>query len=287
MEESPPSYTPAGSRGKNPDGFYGGNTNTIWPNVKPFVNGFLAGQLSGLQIVGAHWFRKKTLDFNRKFINPGQHAQVIKASFTTVQKRMPAYLLLQATYTTAQFGSFDFLTKKVKAANGGIPLSLYQEAHLGMISGGIASLISYPLCVVHLASQLLEPNPPKLRSLLLAQYRRARRTGGPLVLWKNSMPYVMKNMGFNMGLFPSYHRSYSYLRDSVGLGNIAATFGAGIISCFIGTACCSLGRYSTYAIRAGGRRLGLFRDFVSYTPLTLVMWLNMEAIRGVEELQGL
>ncbi|CAI9107971.1 OLC1v1007470C1 [Oldenlandia corymbosa var. corymbosa] len=310
---SPPNI-PAASTVNNPDGFSrGNNTKAIWPNVKPFFNGFLAGQITALQMISVNWGHKKALDHMETFRNHPHFAQM-KASWSTYQKRIPALLLLQATYTTARFGLFDYLTEKVKAANHGIPLSLYQEACCGLISGGFASFISYPLAVadasilVGNSLQSVKPNL-NLRSVLFNQYLMVKNEG-MLALWKGSYRCVTRCMFFNMGLLPSYHRSYSYFRESVGLDKTQAILGAGIVSAFIGTACSSSwshistlahfinsesGKKCSYRdflflvahhLRPGGKfkfYSGILKEFGWRTPVTLITWVNLEAVRGFEK----
>lgn len=111
---------------------------------------------------------------------------------------------------------YSCLTKKVEAANHGIPLTLYQEACCGLISGGIASCISYPLCVT-LASIQVDSSQrvePKFSLRLAPLYLKARNEG-LLALWKGSGRYTTRHMFLSMGLLTSYMGVLSYFTESV------------------------------------------------------------------------
>ncbi|KAL3530724.1 hypothetical protein ACH5RR_010046 [Cinchona calisaya] len=98
----------------------------FWPNLKPFVNGFLAGQLTFLQSYSLYCFSKEILLPLLAEAHDQHRVAKIKNLLHQCRKRIPVHFLCEATHTTALFGSFDTLTKKIEAANDGFPLTLYQ-----------------------------------------------------------------------------------------------------------------------------------------------------------------
>ncbi|XP_027175122.1 mitochondrial dicarboxylate/tricarboxylate transporter DTC-like [Coffea eugenioides] len=158
--------------------------NKIWPTLKPFVNGFLAGQLTLLGCYGAYWSAKLTL-YLAEEAHDHHNAAKIRTALHAVRKNLPHWKLFQATYATAQFGSFDILTKKVEAANGGLRLTLYQEACCGLISGGIAGSFYYPFASLRASSSQSAETQINYRNLF-ASLSHKTRSEGLFALWKGS-----------------------------------------------------------------------------------------------------
>ncbi|XP_027070517.1 mitochondrial dicarboxylate/tricarboxylate transporter DTC [Coffea arabica] len=284
----------------------------IWPTLKPFVNGFLAGQLTLLGCYGAYWSAKLTL-YVAEEAHDHRNAAKIRTALHAVRKNLPHWKLFQATYATAQFGSFDILTKKVEAANGGLRLTLYQEACCGLISGGIAGSFYYPFASLRASSSQSAETQINYRNLF-ASLSHKTRSEGLFALWKGSGFYVSRQMVMNMGLLTSYSRSVGYFSESVGLTKFQAQLGAGIVSAFFAAACgcpwphiaaikrmiqADGGRKHSHrdalyciwqVFRPGGQfkiYSEIFKSFLRFTPYYVMQWLNLEDVRALVEEKGL
>lgn len=212
---------------------------TLWPTVKPFVNGGASGMLATCVI--------QPIDMVKVRIQLGQGsaASVTRnmlrdEGYRAFYKGLSAGLLRQATYTTARLGSFKVLSNKAMAANDGKPLPLYQKALCGLTAGAIGACIGSPadLALIRLQADATLPVVQRrnYKNAFHALYRIAADEG-IVSLWKGAGPTVVRAMALNMGMLASYDQSVEFFRDSLGLGEAATVFGASAVSGFFASAC--------------------------------------------------
>ncbi|KAM7528645.1 hypothetical protein LguiB_032055 [Lonicera macranthoides] len=225
---------------------FNNNSNNVWRIVKPFANGGLAGVLTTSQaylgFLGSYNLLLHMAESSR---GPDYAAQIKSQlhskhpPITFILKRFPALLLLQATYTTARLGSFEVLTRRVEAANGGRPLTLYQEACCGLTSGAIGAYIGLPfLAIIHMRTNASKQAAQQLnyRNVFHEVYQTVTANGVSGIL-KGTSPAMNVIMALNMGMLASYNRSFSYLHQSLGFSEWRAKLGAGFASGFFASAC--------------------------------------------------
>ncbi|XP_058200493.1 mitochondrial dicarboxylate/tricarboxylate transporter DTC-like isoform X2 [Rhododendron vialii] len=274
--------------------------NSIWTDVKPFVHGGLAGLLrKSLQAC----FVLPFLPVLYHSKDPKIAAQVkqhipSKQAYNAIFKRIPGVLLLEASYTSLQLGSFEILTRKVEAANNGMPPTLFQEACCGLTSGAIATYFCTPLYLA--------------MSMKGHLYHTAAKEG-VLALWKGVHPHANAIIAWNMGMLAPYNRCYNYFRESRGLSETRAIIGASAVSGFFAAACCFPIQYAnaivenmkpdgngkSYSIslsfalkflNSGGSMLfftGLYKTVFQTTPRIMLLWYLFEKIRKHEESIGM
>ncbi|KAI8526412.1 hypothetical protein RHMOL_Rhmol13G0305400 [Rhododendron molle] len=248
--------------------------NSIWTDVKPFAHGGLAGLL------------RKSLQacFVLHFLPVLYHSKDPKIA-AQVKKHIPSKQAYNAIF-------------KVKAANNGMPPTLFQEASCGLTSGAIATYFCTPLY------------------LAMSMKGHLYHTGakeGVLALWKGVHPHANAIIAWNMGMLAPYNRCYNYFRESRGLSETRAIIGASAVSGFFAAACCFSIQYAnaivenmkpdangkSYSIslsfalkflKSGGSMLfftGLYKTLFQTTPRIMVRWYLFEKIWKHEESIGM
>uniref|UniRef100_A0A5B7BHA4 Mitochondrial dicarboxylate/tricarboxylate transporter DTC n=1 Tax=Davidia involucrata TaxID=16924 RepID=A0A5B7BHA4_DAVIN len=295
----------------------------IWPTVKPFVNGGLAGLLTASERYVEFSLLHYLCPLLAKaaggpaFASQIKKAMLSRRSCSYFFKSMPVHLLLEATLATARFGSFEILTKKAEAANDGTPMTLYQEACCGLTSGAIGAIIGTPifLASTRMRADAALPAAQQLhyRNVFHALYHTAANEG-VLALWKGAGCYANAAIAFNMGMLASYNRSSNYFKESLGFGEYKTRLGAGAVSGFFASACAlpyinvrgimrvsqpdANGKYpftnsldcAWKILKSGGPfkfYTGFPKYFVKATPNVMVTWIILEEIKKFEESIGL
>ncbi|XP_047321920.1 mitochondrial dicarboxylate/tricarboxylate transporter DTC-like [Impatiens glandulifera] len=212
---------------------------TVWPTVKPFVNGGASGMLATCVI--------QPIDMIKVRIQLGQGSAVdvtktmIKnEGFGALYKGLSAGLLRQATYTTARLGTFKILTNKAIEANDGKPLPLYQKALCGLTAGAIGATVGSPADLALIRMQADATLPAAQRRNYTNAFHALYRISadeGILALWKGAGPTVVRAMALNMGMLASYDQSVEFFKDSLGCGEVATILGASSVSGFFASAC--------------------------------------------------
>ncbi|KAG8387374.1 hypothetical protein BUALT_Bualt02G0014700 [Buddleja alternifolia] len=204
------------------------NINTTYSNtLKPLLNGFLTGQYYALLRYCISFCDARLLQSLNNNNDPNRNNMLNFFKMANIQV-LKKDLLCGATYTTASFGVFEILTNKLRATNNGKPLSLYQEACCGLVSGATAATVWQPL---KLASLRNDPQSFSYRNVFGNLYHIVRNEGA-LALWKGSGLYMGTLMAANMGMLASYNRSLSYLMEKKRLHKSDAQLSASIISGF-------------------------------------------------------
>ncbi|KAK4369974.1 hypothetical protein RND71_009449 [Anisodus tanguticus] len=103
---------------------------------------------------------------------------------------LSAELLRQVIYTTAQLGSFRIRVNKATDAYEGKLLTLYQKALFGLTAGAIGACAD--LSLTHMQAD-----------------------DGPTVV----------TVSLNVGMSASYEQSVEFLKDNLGMGDAATSFG--------------------------------------------------------------
>ncbi|KAG5555464.1 hypothetical protein RHGRI_006198 [Rhododendron griersonianum] len=195
-----------------------GSPVSVWPAVKPFVNGGAAGMLATCVVQPIDTIKVRIQ------LGEGSAVEVTKKIIRNegiggFYKGLSAGLLRQATYTTTRLGTFKILTKKAIAANGGKPLPLYQKALCGLTAGAIGACVGTPADLALVRMQADATLPPSQRrnykNVFHALYRIIADEG-VLALWKGAGPTVVRAMALNMGMLASYDQSVEFFRDSLG-----------------------------------------------------------------------
>ncbi|KAA8549675.1 hypothetical protein F0562_001307 [Nyssa sinensis] len=227
---------------------------------------------------------------------------VLSSKLHFYEQSIPLRLLAKATYATAQFGSFESLTKKAEAAGDGMLLTLYQEACCGLASGAILACIGIPInsALACLRADVTVPVAQPLRSVFRIIYQKVSNEG-VLALWKGGGCYANALMAYNMGMLASYNRSSNYFKESLDFGEDRARLGAGAVSGFFASACSlpfmnvdaimrSLQRDANIVLKLGGPfkfYTGIAKFFAKNTPSIMVTWIFLEEIQKIEESIGL
>jgi solute carrier family 25 oxoglutarate transporter 11 len=177
-----------------------------WRAAKPFVNGGLSGSLATVCV--------QPIDMVKVRLQLGATggpfavaAACIKESGVSgLYKGLSAGLLRQCTYTTARLGIFNTLSEKLKAANDGAPLPLYQKAGAGLAAGGLGALVGSPADLSLIRMQADSTLP-------VDQRRNYKNVGDALVrivkedgavgLFRGAGPTVVRAMALNMGMLAS------------------------------------------------------------------------------------
>lgn len=216
-----------------------GSPVSVWPAVKPFVNGGAAGMLATCVVQPIDTIKVRIQ------LGEGSAVEVTKKIIRNegiggFYKGLSAGLLRQATYTTTRLGTFKILTKKAIAANGGKPLPLYQKALCGLTAGAIGACVGTPADLALVRMQADATLPPSQRrnykNVFHALYRIIADEG-VLALWKGAGPTVVRAMALNMGMLASYDQSVEFFRDSLGWDETRAVVGASAVSGFFASAC--------------------------------------------------
>lgn len=212
---------------------------SVWPTVKPFVNGGASGMLATCVIQPIDMIKVRIQ------LGEGSATEVTKNMLKTkgiggLYKGLSAGLLRQATYTTARLGTFRVLTNKAIEANNGKPLPLYQKALCGLSAGAIGACFGSPadLALIRMQADSTLPQAQRrnYKNAFHALYRIVADEG-VLSLWKGAGPTVVRAMGLNMGMLASYDQSVELFRDSLGFGEAATVLGASTVSGFCASAC--------------------------------------------------
>ncbi|PIA53966.1 hypothetical protein AQUCO_00900500v1 [Aquilegia coerulea] len=214
-------------------------SSTVWPTIKPFVNGGASGMLATCVIQPVDMIKVRIQ------LGQGSAASVTKTMLQeegvkAFYKGLSAGLLRQATYTTARLGSFRMLTNKAIAANDGKPLPLYQKALCGLTAGAIGACFGSPadLALIRMQADATLPAAQRrhYKNAFHALYRISADEG-VLSLWKGAGPTVVRAMALNMGMLASYDQSVEFFKDSLGLGEASTTVAASAVSGFFASAC--------------------------------------------------
>ncbi|KAL8529043.1 hypothetical protein ACS0TY_006491 [Phlomoides rotata] len=219
---------PSISKGSN-------NNPTLYTNlnyhrtVKPLLNGFLTGELHALLNYGLRSIvlpmAQSDPDFKKKLPK-----SVLEIPNIT---RLKMDVLTGAIHTTAALGLFEILTNKLRNANNGMPLTLYQEAWCGLTSGAAAVFVWQPF--------LMARNRAGIQSLTYSNWfstlSHIVRNEGVLTLWRGSGMYMGTQAVAHMGMLASYKPSRDYLIESRGLSDQTAQICASAISGFFSAVC--------------------------------------------------
>ncbi|XP_019233439.1 PREDICTED: mitochondrial dicarboxylate/tricarboxylate transporter DTC-like [Nicotiana attenuata] len=210
--------------------------------------------------------------------------------------------------------SSRILTRKVEALNKGSPLTIYQEAACGLISGTFRAYICYPLIEGHVAAAIAQAVNLKYNRFghIFSTITQVVRNEGLLALWKGASRVNLVSLASCTGMLVSYDRTRIYLKERYGLRENAARLGAGIFSGMCSGACTiSVGYaagiigfirakriksphsflfYALKVLKPGGgsnfySRLG--NQSVRNAPGAMTVWVFLEAIRDAEESIGL
>ncbi|KAF7148795.1 hypothetical protein RHSIM_Rhsim03G0001700 [Rhododendron simsii] len=176
-----------------------GSSVSVWPAVKPFVNGGAAGMLATC-VVRIQLGEGSAVEVSKKIIR--------NEGIGGFYKGLSAGLLRQATYTTTRLGTFKILTKKAVAANGGKPLPLYQKALCGLTAGAIGACVGTPadLALVRMqADATLPPSQHRNYKNVFHALYRIIADEGLLALWKGAGPTVSCSWADNRTLLFAVH----------------------------------------------------------------------------------
>ncbi|KAH7853539.1 hypothetical protein Vadar_003749 [Vaccinium darrowii] len=215
------------------------SSSSVWPTVKPFVNGGAAGMLATCVVQPIDTIKVRIQ------LGEGSAGEVAKKILRNegiggFYKGLSAGLLRQATYTTARLGTFKILTKNAVAANAGKPLPLYQKVLCGLTAGAIGACVGTPADLALVRMQADTTLPPSQRrnykNVFHALYRIIADEG-VLALWKGAGPTVVRAMALNMGMLASYDQSVEFFRDYLGWDETSAVVGASAVSGFFASAC--------------------------------------------------
>ncbi|XP_009761656.1 mitochondrial dicarboxylate/tricarboxylate transporter DTC-like [Nicotiana sylvestris] len=289
--------------------------NSVWPSLKPFVNGGLAAVLPlssvyFLQSCVYHILNAMIKSSGQELINP----KWLHQTHFNVSQRMPFVLSRRGINMAALLGSYEIFTRKVEALNKGSPLTIYQEAACGLISATFRAYICYPLIEGHVAAGIAQAVTLKHNRFghIFSTITRVVRNEGPLALWKGASRVNPVSLASCTGMLVSYDRTRIYLKERYGLRENAARLGAGIFSGMCSGACTisvcyaaeiigfirskrvksphSFLFYALKVLEPGGgsnfySRLG--KQSVRNAPGVMMVWVLLEAIRDAEESIGL
>ncbi|XP_060197363.1 mitochondrial dicarboxylate/tricarboxylate transporter DTC-like [Lycium barbarum] len=280
---------------------------SVWPTMKPFVNGGLALTLQGSSAYFSAFLFYK-LNPTAKSSPEFMHRKLLYA-----YQRMPFILFQGGLNMGTLFGSYELLTRKVEALNGGSPLTLYQEAGCGLASGAIRACIWHPL-FGPVGAGIAQAATDKYYYFrhIFNTITQVVRNEGVLALWKGVRLHAPV-IASHTGMLVSYDRCRIYLKETYGLREEDARLGAGIFSGLCSAAC-----YIPVSYAAGiigyiqkSTRVESPRSFLFYalkvlkpgggsnfysrlvnhalynSPSVMIMWVFLEAIRDAEESIGL
>ncbi|XP_050369395.1 mitochondrial dicarboxylate/tricarboxylate transporter DTC-like [Argentina anserina] len=199
--------------------------------LKPFVNGGVAGLLSGCL--------NGFIDYSMSSLHDARyrkHPNYVLYCFN--RNWIPGMVLVDAFAFSQILGFYNILRGEVVDRNDGMRPSLYQEAASGLIAGTAAAYLRFPFDLVNQHKTAVSMGPIADRWRISSQYSVSHilREGGP---------WLKTKAGLGMGMVAAYNPSLHYLIESHGFSEKDAKSGARAISAFSAAACAQL------AIHAG------------------------------------
>ncbi|CAF3782584.1 unnamed protein product [Adineta steineri] len=132
-----------------------------------------------------------------------------KEGFRGIYSGLSAGLFRQATYATTRLGIYQILLERFRDQDGRPP-SIFVNLLLGVVSGGLGSLIGTPAELALIRMTLdgrLPMNERRNYAHVFDALARITREEGILKLWRGAIPTVTRAMIVNAAQMPSYSQA--------------------------------------------------------------------------------